>query len=160
MSMELIGVATKPQALKGQFRVKPSILNFKTFKKLDNVTIDSRQYNIESVSIRDTFVIIKLEGVDTCEQAEQFRNKQIFADIEVEVDTSFDLNRFAVIISGENIGNVTNINNFGSKDILTISGSQEIMAPIIDGLIIATDESAKTITMDKNIFESVAVYED
>jgi len=34
------------------------------------------------------------------------------------------------------------------------------MAPIIDGLIIATDESAKTITMDKNIFESVAVYED
>ena len=34
------------------------------------------------------------------------------------------------------------------------------MVPVVDGLIIATDESAKTITFDKNIFESVAVYED
>ena len=39
MSIQLIGVATKPQALKGQFRIKPEILNLKTFKKLKEVII-------------------------------------------------------------------------------------------------------------------------
>ena len=60
MSKVLIGVATKPQALKGQFRIKPQINNFKAFKKLSSLSIDNKDYKIEQVSFRDTFVIVKL----------------------------------------------------------------------------------------------------
>ena len=38
MERILVGVATKPQALKGQFRIKPEILNMKEFKKFNSVT--------------------------------------------------------------------------------------------------------------------------
>ena len=160
MEKQLIGVVTKPQALKGQFRIKPSINNFKLFKKFSNVFIDNKEYRVESCSLRDAFVIVKLESIDTCEQAEMLRNKQVFAEMEIEVETHFDLNNFDVIIDGENVGKIIEINNFGSKDILTISGKIKAMIPVIDGLIKNIDESSLQVVINKNIFEQVAVYED
>ena len=38
MDRELIGVVTKPQALKGQFRIKPQLNNLKNYKKLKDAT--------------------------------------------------------------------------------------------------------------------------
>jgi len=161
MSMQLLGVATKPQALKGQFRIKPTITNFKQFKKLSSVIIDNKEHTVESVSVRDTFVIIKLQGIETCEQAETFRNKQVFGNIEViEVETHFDLTGFAVFVNGDEIGTITEVNNFGSKDILSISGISKLMVPVIDGLIVETDEENKRVELNKNIIEQVTVYED
>lgn len=156
----MIGVATKPQALKGQFRIKPNILNLKKLKKLENLTISNIEYPVESITLRETFIIVKLSGVDTCEQAETFRNKQVFADIEDEVETTFDLNGFEVIVDNESLGTIININNYGSKDVITIEGEKSIMLPNIDGLIVSTDETSHKVIFDKNIFETVAVYED
>ena len=160
MSRQLIGVATKPQALKGAFRIKPEIKNWKQFKKIDKVFIDNSEYTVESVSIRETLVIMKVQGVDTCELAESLRNKRIFADIEDVVETHFDLNDFNVIVCNEIIGKVVDINNFGSKDILSISGKNNIMLPVIDGLIESIDEAKQEVVLNKNIFDQVAVYED
>ena len=78
----MIGVVTKPQALKGQFRIKPEIFNLKTFKKLELVFLEEQEFIVESVSLRDTFVIMKLKGIDTCEQAEALRNSRVYAEIE------------------------------------------------------------------------------
>ena len=160
MGMQLIGVATKPQALKGQFRIKPIILNLKKFKKINFVTIDNKEYEVEGVSLRDTFVIVKLKGVDSCEQAETFRNKQIFADMEVEVETSYDLKGYRACLDGIEIGTITDVNNFGSKDVLSISGKRSILVPNVDGLIVSFDEVERLVEIDKNIFDTVAVYED
>lgn len=161
MSMELIGVATKPQALKGQFRVKPNILNLKLFKKLKCVTIDNMDYSIESVSIRDTIVIIKLQGVDTCEAAETFRNKSIYADIQIEkVEDHEDLIGFSVVVNSENCGSIIDINNYGSKDVVSVVGRKKLMFPIVDGLVEKTDPETKIVILNNKIFEEVVVYED
>ena len=160
MERILVGVATKPQALKGQFRIKPEILNLKEFKRFDCVYIDNKEYKVEAVTLRDTFVIVKLEGVDTCEQVETFRNKKVFADMDIVVEDNFDLVDFEVEIDGEIIGHIADINNFGSKDICTISGKKPVMLPLIDELIECVDEDNKIVVMNKNIFEQVAVYED
>ena len=160
MEWNKIGVVTKPQALKGQFRVKPSLLNLKSYKKISSVKIDEVTYNVEGVTLRDAFVIFKLQGIDTCESAEQLRNKEIFAEIEIDAEDHFDLVDFNVMIGDDNIGVVSSIDNFGSKDILSVMGDKNVMFPIIDNLIVNVDEKNKTITLNKGIFEQVAVYED
>lgn len=161
MNLNLVGVATKPQALKGQFRIKPEILNLKEFKRFKSLTIDNKEYEIEAVTLRDTFVIVKLKGVDTCEQAETFRNKKVFAEMDVVVDDNFDIVNFTVEIDGDAIGKVAEINNFGSKDICTITTNKgEIMLPIIDKLIVSINKEKLVVVMDKNIFAEVAVYEN
>ena len=59
-----IGIITKPQALKGEFRVKPEILNVKKLKKLTSVFIDNKELKVEKVTLRDTFVIFKIESIE------------------------------------------------------------------------------------------------
>lgn len=160
MEWNKIGVVTKPQALKGEFRLKPSLLNLKKYKKLTSVQIDGKEYNVERVSLRDAFVILKLQGIDTCESAECLRNKEVFACIEVDTDEHFDLVDFEVKVDGKAMGKVVSIDNFGSKDILSIRGDRNVMLPVIDGLVLDVNGDSKIVTLDSKIMEEVAVYED
>lgn len=154
-----LGTVTKPQALKGAFRVKPNILDKKLFKKLNIVYINNASYKIESVVLRDTFLILKVEGIDSCEQAETLRNVNVFGDIEIETSNNFEFVGFVALV-GEQVGKVERVDNFGSKDILTISFEKSCMVPVIDGLIENVDVQNKTIEFNQEIFEQVAVYED
>ena len=155
-----IGIITKPQALKGEFRLKPELLNLKEYKKLSSVFIDDKEYLVERVSVRDTFVIMKVEGVERCEDAELLRNKEVFADMEIKYEETFDLQGYDVFVGDKSIGKVLDINNYGSKDILSISGMQSIMLPVIDGLISEVSDDEKKVILNQDLFEQVAVYED
>ena len=160
MEQVLVGIITKPQALKGEFRVKPEILNMKQFKKFDSVYINKKEYKIEKVTLRDSFVILKVEGIDRCEDAETLRNSQVFAEMEVDTEDTFDLVGFEVIVDNESIGKINDINNYGSKDIISVKSNNPCMLPLIDDLIVEIDESNKTVILDKELFEQVVVYEN
>jgi len=155
-----IGIITKPQALKGEFRLKPDLLNLKEYKKLSSVFIDNKEYIVERVSLRDTFVILKVKGVERCEDAELLRNREVFANMEIKYEETFDLQGYDVFVGDNNIGKVVDINNYGSKDILSIKGTQSIMLPVIDGLITEVSDDEKKVILNQDIFEQVAVYED
>ena len=151
-----LGIITKPQALKGAFRVKPNILNLKKFKKLNEIFINNVSYKIETVTLRDTFVILKVVGIDTCEQAEILRNYHVLGDLEIEKDNNFDLIGYECIVDYKH-GKILDINNFGSKDIMTIEFEKECLVPVIDGLISRVDNQNKVVIFNKQIFEQVAV---
>ena len=155
-----IGIITKPQALKGEFRLKPDLLNLKEYKKLSSVFIDNKEYIVERVSLRDTFVILKVKGVERCEDAELLRNREVFANMEIKYEETFDLQGYDVFVGDNNIGKVVDINNYGSKDILSIKGTQSIMLPVINGLITEVSDDEKKVILNQDIFEQVAVYED
>ena len=155
-----IGIITKPQALKGEFRLKPDLLNLKEYKKIKSVFIDNKEHQVERVSLRDVFVILKVSGIDRCEEAELLRNKEVFAEMEINYEETFDLQGYEVFVCDKSVGKVVDINNYGSKDILSIKGMQSIMLPVIDGLITEVSDDNKKVTLDANLFEQVAVYED
>lgn len=154
-----IGTITKPQALKGAFRVKPDILDVKKLKKLSKVTIDNKDYEVESVILRDTFVIFKVEGISSCEDAEALRNKGIYGEMEIDADNVLDLIGFEARV-GDWVGMIVDISNYGSKDILTIAFAKGCMLPVIDGLIEKVDADNKMVILNLEIFNQVAVYED
>lgn len=160
MERNCIGLITKPQALKGEFRVKPYLLNLKEYKKIKIVYIQNKEYNVEKVTLRDTFVIFKLEGIDTCEQAEVLRNIEIFADLELDFEDNLNLKNFIVKLNEEELGTIIDINNYGSKDIVSVKGARNFMFPIIDDLIVTIDENSKVIELSEELFEQVVVYED
>ena len=159
MEKILVGKVTKPQALKGEFRIKPEIIDFKAFKKFTAITIAGKEYKVEHVSLRPAFVIVKVEGVNSCEEAENLRNSDVFAEFEIEVSDTFSYVNFTCFLDNE-IGRVVDVNNYGSTDIITIKGDKEIMIPVIDGLITKVDADKKEIYFDKEIFSQVASYED
>ena len=160
MEKILVGKVTKPQALKGEFRVKPEILNLKQFKTFKTITIGNNDYIVEKVSLRDTFVVVKVNGVNSCEEAEILRNKPVYAEMEVTEEDNTTWISFCCYLEGKKLGQIIDINNYGSKDIITITGKSEIMLPVIDGLIDKVDIDNKEIHFNKNIFNQVASYED
>lgn len=159
MERKIIGVITKPQALKGEFRIKPSLLNLKKYKKLETVFIGNDEYSVESVSLRDTFVVMKVKGVDDCNSAEKLRNIEIYANVEETPEQSVDLIDYEVVCDGLSLGKIVDINNYGSKDIVSVAGDKNFMFPVIDNLIenISND---KIVVIKKEILEQVVVYED
>ena len=160
MEQVVVGVVTKPQALKGEFRVKSSILNMKQFKKFNSVFISGREYKIEKVTLRDSFVILKVVGVDSCESAEMFRNLDVYAEMELDTSDSFDLVGFEVFVGNSSLGRIVEINNYGSKDIISVQGKNAFMMPMIDDLVLDIDENEKAIKLNPESFEQVVVYEN
>ena len=141
MEQVVVGVVTKPQALKGEFRVKPNILNMKQFKKFNTVFINNNEYPVEKVTLRDSFVILKVKGVDSCVSDEILRNASVYAEMEIDASDSFDLVDFEVVIGDESLGKIVEINNYGSKDIISVAGKNPFMLPIIDDIITEIDEN-------------------
>ncbi len=160
MEKILIGIITKPQALKGQFRVKPKIHELKKFKNLKNVFIQNQSFEVENVILRENFAILKVKGIDTCDQAENLRNEHLYAEIEIENSNNFDFLNYEVQIENTK-GLIIEINNFGSKDIFTIQADSKIcMLPVVDGLVESVDEKNKKLILNKQIYDQVVVYEN
>ena len=80
--------------------------------------------------------------------------------MEIKYEETFDLQGYDVFVGDNNIGKVVDINNYGSKDILSIKGTQSIMLPVIDGLITEVSDDEKKVILNQDIFEQVAGYED
>ncbi len=160
MELVCIGTITKPQALKGEFRVKPSLANIKLYKKINSVVVSNTEYQVEKVILRDVFVIFKLKGIDTCEQAENLRNIEIFAYLDNSIIPSVDYMDYMVNVNETTLGTIVDVNNYGATDIVSIVGKDNIMLPIIDGLIISVDRDKKVLYLNNDIFTQVAVYED
>ena len=64
------------------------------------------------------------------------------------------------VVVGDLTGKVIDVNNYGSKAIFTLKLNRSCMLPVIDKLILKTDENSKTIYLNQEIFEQVVVYED
>jgi ribosomal 30S subunit maturation factor RimM len=159
MEKILIGTITKPQALKGEFRVKPALFNLKAYKNLKNITIGDKDFAVQKVTLRDAFVIMKVECIDTCELAETLRNKPIYAEMDNAGNSEDSILGFDVILEGNVIGKVADVNNYGATDVLSVVGERNFMVPFIPSLAKVNKES-HALTLNKEIFEQVVVYEN
>ena len=81
MNIELceIGIITKPQGLKGHFRVRQNYSNFSILTKVKEVVIKGKDYEVEKVTDRSEFFIFKVKGIESIEQAEDLRNEKIYS---------------------------------------------------------------------------------
>lgn len=106
-----------------------------------------KSYKVTSIKEYKGFLYIKLEGINSAEDADMMRNKYLYVsrnDIAVDEDKNFiaDLLGLEVIDadSGKSYGKVKDILNYGASDIYVISdGKQEYMLPAVEGVIIETD---------------------
>ncbi len=78
--MFTIGKIINTHGIKGELRVLPTTEDNNRFKKLDEIYIQTKElqkYTIESVRLHKNFVLLKLEGVDDINDAEQLKNYNI-----------------------------------------------------------------------------------
>ncbi|MBQ4558036.1 MAG: 16S rRNA processing protein RimM [Clostridia bacterium] len=160
-----IGIITKPQALKGQFRVKPTNYNLFDLKDLTVVIIKGKNYNIEKVILREGFAIFKVEGIDDISQVEVLRNTPIYVQYE-ETEELLDDEYFIEDLIGSKVidkmkvevGVITEVKNYGSASVITVAnGDKEILFPHARKVILSFDADKKVVVIDRKIFEEISL---
>ncbi len=161
-----IGKIVRPHGIKGAVRAETYTSNPQRFKKLKEVIIDSNTIAVESVSIDPSnFMLIKLVGIDTMDDAEKLRNKNVVIKRsqlpEPENGTYYidDLIGSDVLVDGDKIGILTKIEQFGSADVYEVTLEQgTVNFPAIKDVFSYVDVKKGVINLKGYIFSRICVY--
>lgn len=165
MKYYTIGQIVKPQGIKGEVKVIPLTNDAKRFKSLQTVFIDKKEYKIIRCNVVKDGIILLLEGINTRNDSELFRNKMIEIsendELELEEDEYFivDLIGCKVFIEDELLGILQDIDNYGSKDIFTIkkSNGKFVRMPRLESNVKSIDIDAKIIVLDRDGYNATSV---
>ena len=139
-----IGKIVNTRGLRGEVKIMPWCDDVCVFEELEFVLIDNTPYVIESVKYHKNFVILKLNGIDSIESAEKYRNKTIFVEKsmlgELPEGTYYicDLIGCEVITdSGENLGKIDDVIKTGSNDVYSVRSKdgKQVLIPVIDEVV-------------------------
>ena len=157
-----IGEITKPHGIKGEVKVFPLTDDIQRFKKLKRVFIDGQEVKISYVTVGHDRAILRLEGVDSVEDAEKLRKKLLVVPreeaVKLEEDSYFieDLKDCTVYDEeGLELGKVADVIQTGANDVYWIKKPKELLIPAIRDVVLSVDVEAEKI-----IIKPIRVWSD
>ena len=150
MTTYLIGKVLKPRGLRGELKVQIMTNLSNIFGTIKTVQIGEKPYTVISGSVQSGFAYLTLDGINTYEQADLFRDKEIRVlsdQLEIDEDEVLvsDIIGFQVIdINGKNLGTLAGVENYGGGEVLIVG---DMVIPYEDEFIVETNMKTKTITV-------------
>ncbi|MBC8584579.1 ribosome maturation factor RimM [Youxingia wuxianensis] len=144
------GKIVTTHGVKGEVKAEPwcdtpdFLLDFNTLY-LDKGTL---AINIERIRVHKNMVVLKIEGVDTVEQAVSLRNKVLFInrdDAVLEEGECFVQDLIGAVVididTGRNYGKIYDVRPTGANDVYYLRDEQgkERLVPVIDQVVIEKD---------------------
>ena len=155
-----IGQIVNTHGIKGEIKVTPFTNDITRFDDLEEVYVKSKKksklYKVEGVRYHKNMVLIKLEGINTPEQADLLRNAYLEVDRENAVPLKegtyyiVDLIGLEVYTDeGKLLGKVDDIYNTGANDIYVIKDElgKQVLLPGIKDVIKNVDLEGGKITV-------------
>lgn len=149
-----IGQIVNTHGVKGEVKVFPLTDDPMRFKKLKMVIIDNKEVQILSCKFQKDRVILKLEGVDTMDDAMRLKNKYLKVSRENAVklpkDSYFiaDLIGCSVFDTDETpLGEVYDVIKTGSNDVYWVKGKKELLIPVLKEIVLEINVEDKKIVI-------------
>lgn len=155
-----IGQIVNTFGIKGEIKIIPFTDDIKRFDILKKVYVKTKKeeklYKVKNVKYHKNMVLLKLEDVDTIEQAELLRNAFLEIDredaIPLEEGTYFIADLIGLDVytdEGKLLGKVDDIYNTGSNDIYVIKDElgKQLLLPGIDEVIKDVDLQKEKIVV-------------
>ncbi len=145
--MKLIesGKIVNTHSVYGEVKVQPWSDTPDFLCDFDVIYIDSRPYTVERARVHKFCVLLKLEGIDSVNDAMKLRDKTVSVDredVELEDGQFFitDLIGLSVIDeNGEPLGKICDVLTLPANDVYVIRGAHEYMIPAVSEFIKDTD---------------------
>lgn len=159
-----IGQITKPHGVRGEVKVLSLTDSLERFRELDKVLIDGKETKITSVKLQSDRAILKLEGIDSMDEAEDYRNKYIQVRredaMELEEDSYYIADLLDCVVfdtDGEELGKVYEVIETGSNDVYWVKGEgkKEVLIPALKSIVESVD-----IENNKIIIKPVKVWSE
>ena len=113
--------------------------------EFDRCRISGKEYMMEQVRVQKNCNLVKFQGVDTMEDAQQMRGKvvELFRDdIDDEVIFADELKGVEVIADGKLIGKIVDVLDYPGNSVYVVKGTHEYMIPAVNQFILSTDLEA------------------
>lgn len=155
-----IGQIVNTSGLKGVIKVKPFTDDITKFNNLKTIYIsikkELKEFKIEQVRFSKNMVFLKLEGIDTIEEAENYRN--LYLKVKRDKDEELEEGSYYIVdIIGckvftdeqKELGKVDDVFSTGSNDVYVVKDGvgKQILLPAIKEVIKNIDIENKTITV-------------
>ena len=151
-----VGVISSTHGVRGEVKVYPTTDDVNRFKKLKTVILDTGReqmtLSIESVKFFKNMVILKFDGVDTMNEVEGWRQKDLLITrdqaVPLQEDEFFitDLIGLTVVTDeGDTLGTLTDVMETGANEVYIITSENhgEVLLPAIHECILDIDVEAK-----------------
>lgn len=142
-----IGIAVKPQGVRGEIKIRPLTDNVERFNDLKQVIIDGSETKVASIRICGADIFITLFGVTDRTTAEKFRGKFLCVKREDAVKLKNDEFFIADLVglsvlreNGEEIGKIIEIVESKTDIIRVKANNGEILAfPFLKKILVSVD---------------------
>lgn len=149
-----VGKIVNTHGLKGEMKVMSLTEDPRRFDDLEYVLIDGVERKIQGCKYQKDRIIVKIEGVDTIEEAEKYKTKVMEIPrehaIELEEDCYFiaDLIKCYVYdTNGKELGKIDEVIQTKSNDVYWIKSPKELLIPVILDVVLDIDIDNKRITI-------------
>lgn len=162
-----VGKILKPQGIRGEVKILPITDNVARFKSLKYLIVKGQAKPVLSLRITGDYIYAKLAGVEDRNSAELLRDEYVAVErkdaIKLPEDKHFivDLLGCDIVTGAKKIGKLVDVLQNTRTDVYVVKREKdEIMFPIVPGLIINTDTENGVIEVDEKILSEITVYED
>lgn len=155
-----IGQIVNTSGLKGEIKIKPftdDITKFNNFKTIYvSIKKELKEFEIEKVRFSKNMVFLKLKGIESIEEAENYRN--LYLKIKRNKDEKLEENTYYIVdILGckvftdeqKELGEVIDVFSTGSNDVYVVKDElgKQVLLPAIKDVIKNVDIENKLITV-------------
>lgn len=131
-----VGIITSPHGIKGEVKVYPTTDDPKRFKRLKQVLLDTGRekhvMEIEGVKFFKNMVIVKFKGLDTPEDAQKYRQKELYVErkdaVRLQKDEYFIADLIGLRVEdeeGKRVGVLTDVITTGANDVYAVSFTED-----------------------------------
>ena len=113
--------------------------------EFDRCRIGGKEYKILQCRVQKTCNLVKLEGIDTMEDAQAMRGKIIELyreDIDDAVIFADELKGVEVFADGACIGKIVDVLDYPGNSVYVVKGEYEYMIPAVNHFVLRTDIEA------------------
>ena len=147
-----VGKIVNTHGLKGEVKVIPLTDDPKRYNELEFVLIDGVKRNIEGCKYQKDRVIVKVEGINSIEEAEKYKNKYMEIPREYAVPLEEDTYYIADIIGckvydteGKDLGEIYDVIQTKNNDVYWIRKPKELLIPVLLDIVTDIDIENKKI---------------
>ncbi|MBQ9167028.1 MAG: 16S rRNA processing protein RimM [Oscillospiraceae bacterium] len=136
------GEIVTTHGVRGEMKVLPWVDSPEIMCEFDRVRIAGREYIVESCRIQKSCNLLKLEGIDTMEDAQAMRGKTVELyreDIDDEVIFAAELIGMDVLCDGRSLGKIADVLDYPGNSVYVVKGEHEYMIPAVKQFILSTD---------------------
>lgn len=136
------GQIVTTHGVRGEMKVLPWADGPDFLIDFHRVRIDGREYAVESCRIQKNCNLLKLQGVDTMEDALAFREKTVEIyreDAPNDLIFAAELIGMRVFSDGQEIGKITEVLDYPGNKVYVVKGKYEYMIPAVRQFVLSTD---------------------